>query len=163
MKPDPAKAKATAAERARERFLANLARLREERFLDREARILADPDMDPRVKALYLDRTLCDTAAVARELGISAQRVTIMKTGVRKPGRLMPPGPHPGFIPDFDVITGRSGDSDRWAIELGRLREWVVWKGTHRLDPATGKLVKRPESTHGAPRKVPLSRRPNRG
>lgn len=129
--------------------LGELARARQARFERRRVRFERDSRLDPRVKALYLDRTVWNTARVAEALGITEQRVTMMKTGRRKPGRLTP---HPAVLPDIDTVEGTVADKELWGIEAGRVREWAVQRGTHRLDPETGLLIKEAGATHGRPR-----------
>ncbi len=129
--------------------LEELARVRQARFEQRRARFNRDTHLDPRVKALYLDRTVWNTARVAAALGITEHRVTMIKTGRRKPGRL---APHPAVLPDIDTVDGVIADKEQWGIEAGRVREWAVQRGTHRLDPETGELIKEAGSTHGRPR-----------
>lgn len=127
----------------------DLAGVREARYRQRRARFNRNSTMDPRVKALYLDRTVWNTADIAKALGVGEHRVTLMKTGTRKPGRS---APHPSVLPDIDVVNGWVADKEKWGIEAGRVREWAVQRGTHRLDPETGELIKVAGATHGRPR-----------
>jgi hypothetical protein len=129
--------------------LEELARVRQARFERRQARFERNSRLDPRVKALYLDRTVWNTAAIAAALGIKEHRVTLLKTSVRKRGRLTP---HPAVLPDIDTVEGYIADKELWGIEAGRVREWAVQRGTHRLDPETGALIKESGATHGRPR-----------
>jgi len=129
--------------------LEELARAREARFKQRRRRFNRDDRMDPRVKALYLDRTVWNIARIAEALGVGEHRVTLMKTSTRKPGRS---APHPSVLPDIDTVDGWVADKERWGIEAGRVREWAVQRGTHRLDPETGELIKETGATHGRPR-----------
>ncbi len=132
-----------------------LARLREERFQARRARIEADAALDPRIKALYLDREIWDNQRCATELGVGATRVSMMRTGIRKRTRERP---HPALLPDRDTVEGVRAGHELDGIEAGRIREWAVMRGTHDLNPKNGKLIRREVPTHGRPR----AQRPNR-
>ena len=96
---------------------------REERFHNRQARLDADPDIDPRRRALWLDRTLVNSEQTAQILGISLNRVYFL----RKEGRLI----------EIDV----SNDAGS-CVELGRLREWAERESHYVMDLETGRLVK---------------------
>jgi hypothetical protein len=121
--------------------LDKLAAEREARFAKRRAIILADPDLDPRVAQWYLDREIWDTSRAAREMGIRPQRVTELRGGRTSSRRRHP---HPGMLPQIDVIVGYIADVAQPGVEAGALREWLVERGSHRLDRATGKLIKVP-------------------
>lgn len=126
-----------------------LARVREQRFQQRRARIDADAKLDPRIKALYLDRTPWNTTRCAEELCISEGRISVMRTRARKKTR---ESPHPSVFPDRDTVEGVLAGVEAPGVEAGRVREWAVQRGTHELDPVTGKLIKLEGSTHGRPR-----------
>ncbi len=135
--------------------LEELARVREARFEARRTRIEADNTLDPRIKVLYLDRTIWDNTRCADELGVIPNRVSMMRTGVRKKTRQRP---HPALLPDKDTVEGMRAGHELAGVEAGRVREWAVQRGTHDLDPETGKLIRREVPTQGRPR----SERPSR-
>lgn len=127
---------------------AALAETREKRFLTRQARIQADLKLDSRIKGWYLDRTIWDTNTAARELGISAHRISDLRGG-RATTRRTPP--HPAAFPEMDTVEGYTANVPSPGVEAGRVREWAVQRGTHLLDPETGELTKT-SSRHGRPR-----------
>lgn len=132
-----------------------LARLREERFQGRRARIEADRNLDPRIKAFYLDREIWDNQRCAKELGIGATRVSMLRTSLRKKTR---EHPHPAMLPERDTVEGVRAGRELPGVEAGRVREWAVQRGTHDIDLKTGTLIRREVPTHGRPR----SERPSR-
>jgi len=120
------------------------AELRETRFKQRQADLNSDRALDPRLRALYLDRTLWDTSQIAEFLGISNHRVTLLRTSVRKPTRSKPP--HPSVLPDADangtIVDGvlrPVRGTGRPLVEAGRIREWAVdseraeWRVIHGM------------------------------
>lgn len=121
--------------------LDQLAAEREARFAKRKAIIDADPDLDERVKRWYLDREIWDTSRVAREMGIRPQRVTELRGGRSVSRRRHP---HPGMLPQIDTVVGYIADVAQPGVEAGAIREWLVERGSHRLDRETGKLIKVP-------------------
>jgi hypothetical protein len=125
-----------------------LARWRDQRFRQRKARIESDPDLDPRIAALYLDREIWDSARCATELGIGKHRISELRGG-RATTRREPP--HPAAFPEMDAVMGYVAGVPSPGFEGGRIREWAVQRGTHMLNPVTGKLAKT-GSRHGRPR-----------
>lgn len=120
-------------------LLLQLAREREERFEARKARILADPDIDPRLAAWYLDRTIWTNTDAADELHVSTQRITDMRGG--RPANRRP-RPHPAVAPPVDTIEGYIYNVPQPGSEAGAWREWVEKRGSHRVIRETGKLKK---------------------
>jgi hypothetical protein len=126
-----------------------LAEERDFRFARRAHRIGPDPTLDRRIKALYLDRTVWDSRRCGEELGIGTHRIFELRGG-RAATRREPP--HPAAFPTMDVVLGYVAGVPSPGVEAGRVREWAVQRGTHMLDPATGKLVKKESLRHGRSR-----------
>jgi hypothetical protein len=124
----------TPAERRRIR-----AQAREERYQKRLALFNADPNMDPRRRDLYLDRTLLSMAEVAAALGLSGkQRIYAGRRGARPHdgGETHTP-PHPSAFVEIDAW-----DSEGMKVERGRLYEWAEKARQYVLDLDTGTLIK---------------------
>ncbi len=115
-----------------------LATLREQRFLERQARINADTTMDPRLAELLLDRDLWDTSRIFEEIGIRQQRVSIMRRHAREVA-----GPHPSSFPTQDKVKHRRYGVENALVEAGRVREWAIASGRMIFDVETGQLVGR--------------------
>lgn len=120
---------------------AALAAKREERFRARQARIMADPTLPDAVKEAYLDRTICDTRTSAQVLGANTHRVSELRRGADP---LLNLNPHPLILPPMDTVECYNYGHPSPGVELGRLLEWAVQRGTHTLvDPAGRTLAKR--------------------
>lgn len=124
----------------------DLVAVREARFRRRKARIEADQRLDRRIKALYLDRTIWYDDTSAAEMGVGKHRIAVLRGGRTATRRK---APHPSAFPEEDTLTPSAG------VEAGRVREWAVKRGTHMLDPETGKLTKT-GSRHGRARHARL-------
>lgn len=135
---------------------AELAALREQRFLERQARIIADTKMDPRLAELLLDRELWDTSRIFDEIGIRQQRVSIMRRHAREVE-----GPHPSSFPTKDKVKHRRYGVENDQVEAGRVREWAIASGRMIFDAETGTLVGREVEDeplglrHGRARRTP--------
>ncbi len=124
-----------------EEEIAQLAIEREARFQKRKARIEADPNLDPRLKQWYLDRTIWGNLQAADELSVTPQRITDLRGGRVSNRR---PRPHPSMAPEVDTIEGYIADMPQPGSEAGAWREWAVKRGSHDINRDTGKLTKRP-------------------
>ncbi len=131
--------------------LEELARVREERFQARKARLDADTTIDPRRRYFYLDRTPWDTKRCGEELGIGSHRVSEMRGGRRETGAPARTGPHPSIFPEVATLAKVTFGVPSYGVEAGRVREWAEKRGLHVMDLETGKLVKT-RVRHGRPR-----------
>lgn len=122
---------------------AEIARIREERFKLRQARILSDPHLDPRMQAWLLDREIWTVRRTAEETGWSEAYIWALRRATAEHE-----GWHVSAFPDLD---NEAGTADSGA-EAGRVREWTEWRGSHDTNPETGKLAKRPATRHGRAR-----------
>jgi hypothetical protein len=112
-----------------------MARKREARFQRRKLLLEADPYINPRVRELYLDRTLVNGIEAAKVLGLeSPQRIYSAKSRDRMDVRVPP---HPSAYMDIDKWEKRGA-----CVELGRLREWAEKSRHYVMRPDTGELVK---------------------
>jgi hypothetical protein len=142
-----------------------LARKREKAFRRRKARLARVPWLDPRVVALYLDRTLVTNQQIADIIGCGVNRVTVMRYGsaprtLRRYGRPLT-RPHPSVLPEtVKYVPARGGLSP--ACELGALRQWLEQRGTHMMNRDTGEMIKVPGSVHGKNRSNTVIRSPRR-
>jgi hypothetical protein len=126
--------------------LAALRARREERFQQRRAIIEADPTLTDAQRAVLLNRTLISTAGQATVMGVSAQRVSLMRTARRVHGQ---EPPHPSVAPEMDEpVAYVAGVADP-GVELGRLVEWLEQRGTHLLRP-DGEIAERPDADRDA-------------
>ncbi len=122
---------------------AEITRIRDQRFLLRQARIMADPNLDDRLKVWMLDRQIWDTERAADEFGWGKSNVWDLRRVTDEFG----PN-HASAYPDLDNEPGTAESG----VEAGRLREWAERRGSHIIDPETGKLSKRPAMRHGRTR-----------
>lgn len=123
---------------------AEIARIREERFLLRQARILADTHLGAALQAWFLDREIWNGKRAAAEFGWKSEsNVWDLRRVTEEFGPQ-----HSGAYPDLDNEAGTA----EAGVEAGRLREWAEQRGSHTVDPATGKLIKRPAMRHGRKR-----------
>ncbi len=124
----------TSAQR-RERW-AKMAREREERFLERSQRLNADPNVDPRRRDWYLDRTLVNNIEAAERLGLTSPQ-RIYGSGKRGDEMEVRVPPHPSAYLEIDEVnqTGK-------CVELGRLLELAEQARGYTLDVETGTLIK---------------------
>lgn len=120
---------------------AELERLREERFAARKKAMDEDPTLDPRLKALYLDRTILTSKEAAQLLSVTPSRISTF----RKRGT----GTHPLIFPTQDVILGSHSGQPRFGVEAGRVREWAVQSERLAWNTETGQLDKKTPSRHG--------------
>lgn len=136
-----------------ERKLIDVAAKREARWQARLSRIEADTRLNPRLKELFLDRTLWGIPEQIKFLNVSDRaRIRVLSRNrhiYRSYGREFP-----AVLPSPDAYLG-GRLQPRPAIEAGRLRQWA-WDD-HRVifDPNTGTLVTNPIWRGG--------RRPNPG
>lgn len=119
---------------------AEIARIREVRYQLRYARIMADPNLDPRLKEWFLDREIWNTDRTADECGWGKSNVWDLRRVTDEYGPQ-----HPGSFCDLDNEPGTAESG----AEAGRVREWAEKRGSHLTDPDTGKLEKRPPMRHG--------------
>ncbi len=122
---------------------AEIARIREERFLLRQARIMADPNLSDELKEWFLERTIWNTEVASDEFGWGKSNVWDLRRVTDEFG----PN-HAGAYPDLDNEPGTAESG----VEAGRLREWAEKRGSHIVNPKTGKLAKRPPMRHGRTR-----------
>lgn len=127
----------------------------ETRWADHVRVVESDPTLSPRQRAWQLDRTLWDTSTYARQLGITNQRVSLMRTSRRKPDRI---APHPSVVPETDGICGYTANVPDPGVFAGRARRWVVQRGTHVVDDTTGDLIKESDFHPGAARAERVTR-----
>lgn len=126
---------------------AQLAELREKRFLERQARWHAIPGIDPRLVELLLDRELWDTQKIVKGFKISQQRLSMMRRFLREKG-----GPHPSAFLGKDFVKHRRYGVENDEVEVGRVREWLLQTGRYVFDHSTGELVRAPRQRHGRAR-----------
>lgn len=127
-----------------------LARLREERYEDRKARIEADTHLHPRVKAAFLDRTLINNKGWLQLLDLSSvSRISILRSNSRVYGT----GQHPAVLPDMDETFSDGDVRPQPQTEIGRALEWAVDSGRMLFNYSTGKFVVNPHFRGGRPRK----------
>lgn len=125
-----------------------LAPVREKRFTERQARILADPTLSPGLKAAYLNRTILNTTDQSKRIGwVGTQRLSMMRTGRRKPDAR--PGRHPSAYLEPDTIVAIVAGVEDEGVEQGRVDEWTVETGRNVWDESTQTFVKAPSSRHG--------------
>lgn len=115
--------------------LEQLARLREERWETRRARIETDPTLDPGIQRWYLNRTPLNTRQTAALLRVtdqrvSAQRETSVRRSVISRHRQQP---HPSVIPTMDTVEGMLAGVPDPGVEAGVLIEWAVMGGRWEL------------------------------
>lgn len=133
----------------------------ERRYLLRCAQIDADVHLDPKVAEWYRDRTLWDSADLARELDVTLQRIYQLRAGSYRTEGIV--DPDPAVMPPTDAIVGVVAGVPSPGNEAGAIRRWAVMRGSHRMNRRTGKLIKLPHSGHGRPRsgRLNLSHRRN--
>ena len=120
-----------------------LAIKREQRFEARRARIEADTRLDPRLRELFLDRTLWGVADQIRFLNVTDRARISALTGNRSIYHSYD-REFPSVLPSPDAPLGKNEWAPKWAIEAGRLRQWAF--DDHRVifDPVSGQLVTNP-------------------
>lgn len=126
---------------------------------ERRARIEAHPYMDPRLKALLLDKTLVSVKELSAELGIT--RTTAYDWAAPRMEERRP-HPHPRMLPVEDgplpAEGMRPGGREPAGRQAGRLREWAMHKGWVYWHRGLGQLVRAPRVHRGGPQKKPRTR-----
>lgn len=138
----------------------SLAAEREARFQARKARLDADTAIDPRRRAIFLNRTIWDTDEFATFLGITANRVTGLRANITdEDGKLLPASafeddgsekPHPMVFPSLDVILRVMFGFVHPGVEAGRGAEWAEHSNRVVFNPVTGLFVPNLIRRHGA-------------
>jgi hypothetical protein len=142
---------------------AHMQTLREERFILRESRILADQSLDPRQKTLYRDRTLIGLPKIVEITGYN--RTWVWRRFPPLDLTITPDRPtQPGYLPDADEVElDANGEVTQQFVELGRFAEWWVQTGRGLFNLNLGTLVRNENPPrHGRPRhsRANLSKRP---
>lgn len=116
---------------------AEVRRISDARYALRRARIMADPRLSDAMKQWYLERTIWENDDAAAEFDWNPGTIRKLRHATE---RLT--GWSSSAYPDLDARQPHIG------VEAGRLREWAEQRGSHDVNPADGKLIKRP----GGPR-----------
>lgn len=115
-----------------------LALERELRYEQRKARLDDDVHLHPRLRQIFLDRTLIGTKEVTLLLDFTGpSRVSVLRSNGRIYGSTFP---HPAVLPPMDKPLAGRDDRPPPAYEYGRIAEWAF--DSHRLifNVRTGKL-----------------------
>jgi hypothetical protein len=107
-----------------------------------ERKVRSDPSLTPAEVRWYCDLTPWEALTASRELGYAGKaRVKSLSMSRTQLGRATA---HPSAWPE------------RWwprgFVPAGVVRRWAVLRGSHRMDPATGKLTLDRIVNHGKPR-----------
>lgn len=128
----------------------------ERRWRRHEDWVLTDPLLHPVLKEMFRNRTLCNSAATAKRIGVSDQRGSLLRTSRRKPSR---PQPHPVRLPAPDDIAGMTAGVPDYANYQGILDlfRWQTRRGLWKvrklaMETTTPNLHGRPPGAKNKPK-----------
>lgn len=124
----------------------------------RWARLDADVDMDPNLRAIYEDATILDNTQLVEMFGVGKLQIWNLAAPEQKDRR---PRPHPRMSPEPDVVLNVVGGRDGPGIQLGKAAEW--WRQSNRgiWLAVEDQMIKNPErGRYGRPQRTVRRERP---
>jgi hypothetical protein len=121
---------------------------REDRYHRRYAAVMADKNIDPKLRALYLSRDLWTKPQVGAALKVDPARIWRLRNPAAETG----PGRHPAKLPAPVEWEKTSKGQYEPLYESGEIWEWAVQAGQQKWDPRTRTLKRSENGFTGAGR-----------